>query len=93
MPGERGPRNVPMIPLADMVAFNGSVSNHSSRKSDALIVMSLKRAWNRSSPRLRKCLPSLRSPRRSFGLKDVGSGGTIAMIGLTANAKWYISLP
>jgi hypothetical protein len=30
----------PMMPLADIVAFSTSVSNHWSRKSTALIVMS-----------------------------------------------------
>ncbi len=39
MPGERGPWNVPMMPLALMVAFSGSVSNHWSRKSAALMVI------------------------------------------------------
>ena len=41
IPGDRGPKNVPMMPLADLVALSGSHSNHSSRKSAALIVMSL----------------------------------------------------
>ncbi len=40
MPGERMPWNVPMMPDAAIVALSGSVSNHWSRKSAALIVMS-----------------------------------------------------
>ncbi len=40
MPGERGPMKVPMMPLADMVALSTSVSNHSSKKSAELMVMS-----------------------------------------------------
>ena len=43
MPGERTPRNVPMIPDADIVALSTSVSNHWSRKSAALMVMSCTR--------------------------------------------------
>ena len=40
MPGEWMPWNVPMIPDADIVALRASVSNHWSRKSAALIVIS-----------------------------------------------------
>jgi hypothetical protein len=40
VPGERTPRNVPMMPDADIVALSTSVSNHWSRKSIALIVIS-----------------------------------------------------
>ena len=40
MPGERTPWYVPMIPDALIVALSGSVSNHWSRKSAALIVIS-----------------------------------------------------
>ena len=40
MPGLLTPWYVPMIPDADIVALSGSVSNHWSRNSDALIVMS-----------------------------------------------------
>ena len=38
MPGERGPRNVPMIPDAEIVARSGSVSNHWLTKSAEPIV-------------------------------------------------------
>ena len=51
MPGERTPWNVPMMPDADIVALSGSVSNHWSRKSAALIVMSWTKAvcWRSGS--------------------------------------------
>ncbi len=38
---ERGPKNVPIMPLAERVAFNTSVSNHCSRKSAELMVINL----------------------------------------------------
>ncbi len=82
-----------MIPLADFVAFSTSVSNHSSRKSLALMVMSLYSALNFTAPSPRMCLPSLSMPMRSRGLSDAGSGGTIEMIGFTARAMWNISWP
>ena len=55
--------------------------------------MSLCSAWNRSAPSERMCRPSLSIPRRSPGLSDVGSGGTIERIGRTAYAMWYMSWP
>ena len=57
MPGERTPRNVPMIPEADIVAFSGSVSNHWSRKSTADIVMSWTWLYRSVPERPRKRLP------------------------------------
>ena len=60
MPGERGPRNVPMIPLADLVALSGSHSNHSSRKSAALIVISLRARGNSQGQACRSVWPQLR---------------------------------
>ncbi len=75
-----------MMPLADLVAFKTSVSNHSSRKSAELIVISLNRAWNCSAPKPRKCLPNRSRLSRSLGWSDVGSGGTRPRIGFTACA-------
>ena len=93
MPGERGPRKVPMMPLADFVALRTSVSNHSSRKSAELIVMSLKSALNRSAPNERKCRPRRSMAMRSLGASDVGSGGTMPRIGRTAWAMKCIRRP
>ncbi len=93
MPGERTPRNVPMIPEADIVAFRGSVSNQRSSMSAALIVMSWTRLrwlgrdsfWNRR--------PS--SPRRSRPgtSKDRGSGGTMERMGFTKRASSTMAFP
>ena len=77
-----------MIPLADIVALSTSDSNHSSRKSAALIVPSLNRAWNSRSPSPRTCRPKARSVRRSRIPGESGSGGTIASSGFTAHASW-----
>ena len=51
--GERTPWKVPMMPDADMVALSGAVSNHWSRKSAALMVISCTNAvcWRRGSLR------------------------------------------
>ena len=57
MPGDRGPRNVPMIPLADSVALSTSVSNHSSRKSAALMVISLTSRWSCSGSEAQEVPP------------------------------------
>ena len=68
MPGECTPRKVPMMPEADMVAFRGSVSNHWSSMSAALIVMSATRLRWFSLVSLRKRWPisrSLPKPGRS----------------------------
>ena len=86
MPGERTPRKVPMIPLADMVALSTSVSNHWSSRSTALMVMSWRmlcwsvreRRWKR-----RAMANSREKPGTS---KESGSGGTMDRMGLTKRA-------
>ena len=82
-----------MIPDAAMVAFSGSVSNHWSRKSDALMVMSwTKVAWRRSG-RLanRRARPA--TPSHWRGSSRPGSGGVIDSNGLTNRAMSTMSLP
>ena len=82
-----------MIPDALIVALSGSVSNHWSRKSAALIVISWTKTacwrsgscWNvRSSPP---------SGRRGRGSSEVRSGGVIARIGLMKRAMSTINWP
>ena len=93
MPGLLTPWYVPMIPDADIVALSGSVSNHWSRNSDALIVISWTntacwrcgRAWNaRARPA---------SGRNGRGSRLVGSGGVMARIGLMNRAISTMSWP
>ena len=93
MPGERTPWYVPMIPDADIVAFSGSVSNHWSRKSDALIVMSWTNTacWRSVSCWNRRASPASGSSGR--GSSEVGSGGTIDRIGLMNRAMSTINWP
>jgi hypothetical protein len=82
--GERTPRKVPMIPLADMVAFSTSVSNHWSRRSTALMVMSWIRlcCWERGRARKRCTMGN----RRATPVTLRGSGGTMLRTGLTKRA-------
>jgi len=82
-----------MMPEADMVAFRGSVSNHWSRKSAALMVISWTKAvcWRRGNfEKVR------RSPARgiaSRGSGRCGSSGTIPRIGLMKRAISTIRRP
>ena len=81
-----------MIPLADIVAFSTSVSNHWSSRSAALIVMSCSRlcCWPRESFWKRWPSPPRRpSPLTSY---EKGSGGTIDRIGFTKRAISTIAL-
>ena len=80
-----------MIPLADMVAFSTSVSNHWSSRSVALMVMSWTRlCW---SVRLRawKRRPMTASRAKPGTSNDMGSGGTMDRIGLTKRAMSAIA--
>ena len=82
-----------MMPEADIVALSGSVSNHWSRKSAALIVMS----WTKTACwRSGSCWKARRRPargRNSRGSLPVGSGGTMPRIGLMNLAISTISWP
>ena len=82
-----------MIPEADIVAFSTSVSNHWSRKSTALIVISW--TWLYLSPlsMFWKRLPRNNSFIRSRGSSVVGSGGTMLRIGLTKRHIACMALP
>ena len=82
-----------MIPDADIVALSGSVSNHWSRKSAALIVMSPMNAACCRSGRRAKSRPSPSTPSQSRGSTLVGSGGTMPRIGLMKRAMSAISWP
>ena len=91
MPGERTPRKVPMIPLADMVALSTSVSNHWSSRSIALMVMSCSMlCWSVRGRRWKR--RPIANRRENPGTsKDRGSGGTMERIGLTKRAMSAIA--
>ncbi len=82
-----------MMPLALIVAINGSVSNHCSRNSAALMVMS----WTNTdwwySDRSRKLRARPSTPNQSRGSIRPGSGGTIDRTGLMNRAMSTISRP
>ncbi len=82
-----------MIPEADIVALSGFVSNHWSRKSDALIVIS----WTKTACcRCGSCWKRRARPARGIsgrGSLLVGSGGVMARIGLMNRAISTISWP
>ena len=87
MPGERTPRKVPMMPDTDIGAFSTSDSNHSSRKSTALIVKSFSRSSIRSTSPSAKRLPRRKRLISSRGFQLAGSGASESMTGL---ANWPI---
>ena len=93
MPGERTPWYVPMIPDALIVALSGSVSNHWSRKSAALIVISWTKTacWRSGSCWKLRARPASGSSGR--GSSEVRSGGVIARIGLMKRAISTMSWP
>ena len=74
MPGERTPWNVPMMPDAAIVALSGSVSNHWSRKSAALIVIS----WMNVSRSRRGSSAKRRAERRQ---REPLGGPDAALVG------------
>ena len=87
------PWKVPMTPDAAMVALRGAVSNHRSRKSAALMVMSwMKVSWWR---RVRWWNARASPARGSHSLISIrpGSGGTTDSTGLTNLAMSTISWP
>ena len=86
MPGERMPWNVPMMPDAAIVALSGSVSNHWSRKSAALIVMSWMNVSRRRRGRAAKRRASGASESHSAGRIRPWSAGTAERIGLMNRA-------
>ena len=93
MPGDLMPRNVPMMPDADMVALSTSVSNHWSRKSTALIVMSWTWLyWSRRESCWKRRIRN-RSCFRPRGSSEVGSGGSMLRMGFTKRPISIIALP
>ena len=82
-----------MMPDADIVAFSGSVSNHWSRKSAALMVMSWMKAvcWRRGSPEKARSRPPNGSASRGSGRR--GSSGTMPRMGLMKRAISAIRRP
>ena len=82
-----------MMPLALIVAFNGSVSNHWSKKSAALMVISWMNVVCRRVGRSLKPFANPASGSQSIGLILPGSGGTIERIGLMNRAISAISRP
>ena len=82
-----------MMPDADIVALSTSVSNHWSRKSTALMVMSwtwLYLSWSDSAWKRR---PRNSRSFRPRGSSEVGSGGVMLRIGLTNRPMSTIALP
>ena len=76
-----------MMPLADMVAFSTSVSNHWSSRSAALIVMSCSRLCWSAARELLEALAEAGEARRSPARRsENGSGGTMDRIGFTKRA-------
>jgi hypothetical protein len=82
-----------MMPLALIVAFSGSVSNHWSRKSAALIVISWMNVVCNRGGRSRKALARPATGSQCDGLSLPGSGGTIDRIGLMNRAISAIRRP
>ena len=82
MPGERGPKAVPMMELPAKCALTISLSKYSSRKSAALMVQKRSVSYMRASPRLWRRLPRYSNSFRSRGLNEVGSGGSRISSGL-----------
>ncbi len=82
-----------MMPDADIVALSGAVSNHWSRKSAALMVMSCTNAvcWRRGS--LLKSRSRLPSGNASRGSGRRGSSGVMPRMGLMKRAISTISSP
>ena len=82
-----------MMPDADIVAFSGSVSNHCSRKSAALIVISSTNTACWRSGRSRNAFANPTKGSHSRGSTLPGSGGRIDRIGLMKRAMSTISWP
>ena len=82
-----------MIPDADIVALSGWVSNHWSRKSDALIVISWTKTACCRSGSAWKRLARPASGSSGRGSRLVRSGGVMARIGLMKRAISTISWP
>ena len=82
-----------MMPDADIVALSGSVSNHWSRKSAALIVISWMKASLSRRGRSAKLRPSPASGSHWRGSMRPWSGGTAARIGLMKRAISTIARP
>ena len=75
--------NVPMIPLADIVAFNGSYSNHSSKKSAELIVISFVRYSNCSEESVVTWFNSFLVADRSDNDGRIALGAIVSKTGRT----------
>ena len=73
-----------MMPLALMALMSGSDSNHSDRKSTALMVSILTWAAMKSSPASLKTRPRRSIEISSRGWSDAGFGAGSSMIGLTS---------
>ena len=82
-----------MMPEALIVAFSGSVSNHWSKKSAALIVISWMKVVCSFCGRSRNDFASGPSGSQWVGEIFPGSGGTIERIGLMNRAISAISWP
>ncbi len=93
MPGERTPRNVPMMPLTDIGALSTGDSNHSSRKSTALIENSLRRSSSSSAGASEKCRPRRSSSTSLAGCNEPGSGAGESITGLAKRPMCDMASP
>ena len=75
LPADQGPRNVPKIPRAAMVARRSSVSKYSATRSATAIGPQRSRRYMSRRPSLRRARPVLSIPHRSPELGLSMSGG------------------
>src|SRR5205085_4737193 len=74
---DQGPRNVPKIPRAAIVARNNSDSNHSAARSAIAIGPHRNRRYRFSLPSPRTPLPVFKSAMRSEAFGDLIDGGVM----------------
>ena len=81
LPADHGPRNVPKIPRAAMVARSNSVSKYSATRSATAIGPHRSRRYISFLPRLRMLRPVLSIPQRSplLGLSMFGGASASAL--------------
>src|SRR5437016_3458322 len=79
LPADHGPKNVPKMPRAAMVARSSSVSNHSAARSAMAIGPQRSRRYIFSLPSPRTPLPAFSTPITSAALGDLIEGGVMLM--------------
>ncbi len=76
-----------MMPLVALVPLSAVLSNHSSRKSAALMVIRRASRWKSSGRSWLSTPPTLAMVARSPGVSEVGSGGIMPSSGRSASAR------